>query len=91
MAPRATNHDFVSSTLVEVRSVSPRTLVATASPMAESAAVSQRTVSNADPLRCVDINSPRSGVDVECDSDSGNVQICRRGVERRHLDAHPLR
>ena len=32
MAPRAMKYDFVSSTLVDVRSVSPRTLFATAKP-----------------------------------------------------------
>ncbi len=51
MAPRATKYDRASSTLVSVRSVSARTWLATASPMADSAAVSQSTINSADPRR----------------------------------------
>src|ERR1700691_1719487 len=51
MAPRATKYDRASSTLVSVRSVSARTLLATASPMADRAAVSHSTINSADPFR----------------------------------------
>src|SRR4051794_27677913 len=85
-------YDFASSTPVDVRSVSPRTLLATASPIAESAAVSQSTVSRADPRRRslggVCIAAPWCPVDVQHRGDCGNVQLGGCGIERRHVDSN---
>src|SRR5665213_932136 len=94
MAPRATKYDFASSTLVSVRPTSVRTLFATASPIAESAAVSQRTINSADPrvpLELIRIKRPRPASHVQRHGHRTHAQIGRRGIERRHLDPNPAR
>src|SRR5207248_2374832 len=80
MAPRATKYDRASSRLVSVRSVSPRTLLATANPTAESAAVSQSTINSADPfregtLKLVRINCPRRPVHIQRHGHGRYVQL----------------
>src|ERR1700733_4969521 len=96
MAPRATKYERASSTFVSVRSVSARTLFATASPTADSAAVSQSTISRAEPFRerlplwLIGIIRPRRPVHVEWNRYRADAQIrrCRIdiGRERGHLD-----
>src|ERR1017187_7066509 len=100
MAPRAMKYDFVSSTAVAARSVSPRTLPATARAMAESAASSQRTMSRAEPRRRahargillpIEVGAPCIAVDRQRGRYRGYVQ--RRGgtVEGRHFDSYAQR
>src|SRR5690348_15539308 len=92
IAPRAMKYARVSSSAVAARSVSPRTLLARARPMAESAAVSQRTVRSAEPRdaracrrleREVNILGVGITGDVHRDSDVCDFGFCRLTFERR--------
>src|SRR4051794_9899260 len=88
MAPRAMKYAFTSSTLVAARSVSPRTLFATARPIADSAAVSQRTVSSAEPdLLCIAVVQTRIAVHGKRNGYRGHVEFRSRRFHRRHFDA----
>src|SRR5690242_5491397 len=97
IAPRAMKYARVSSSAVEARSVSPRTLLAKARPMAERAAVSQRTVRRAEPRhtrdcprleRLINIEGVRIACDVHRRRDGGDPGFSRLHFERRHSNTH---